>query len=184
MNVLWNSAINNAALDRPDVFGLVHVKHRWAFTACTPVSAVSRKAPSRELCGCAAVLRVVEVIVSLCFVQVSPEKQQKSGASSTKSLVKRTVLTLSFAAGWSSGVSALFFLLELVVEKRFIQAHCASVCPSLVTFEPADYFQVNRTKEVSAIIKLLAASWKWATGWKTLYMPGLRACGSVSCQPG
>jgi len=57
-------------------------------------------------------------------------------------------------------VSALFFLLDLVVEKRFIQAHCASVCPSPVTFEPADYFQVNRTKEVSAIIKLLAASWK------------------------
>lgn len=57
-------------------------------------------------------------------------------------------------------MSALFFLLDLVVEKRFIQAHCASVCPSLVTFEPADYFQVNRTKEVSAIIKLLAASWK------------------------
>lgn len=54
-----------------------------------------------------------------------------------------------------------FFLLNLVfLEKRFPQAHRACVFPSLVAFEPSNDFQVNGTKEVSAIIKLLAASWK------------------------
>lgn len=58
-----------------------------------------------------------------------------------------------------------FFFNLVFVEKRLIKVHSVSVCifPSLVTFEPSGQFQVNGTKEVSAIITLLPASWKWVT---------------------
>lgn len=70
----------------------------------------------------------------------------------------------SFSARITMHIPYFFFNL-VFVEKRLIKVHSVSVCifPSLVTFEPSGQFQVNGTKEVSAIITLLPASWKWVT---------------------